>query len=405
MNILFLTSSFPRNRFDFHGHFVFRLAQELKKAGHNLAVLAPHAPKTKKKEDWNGIRINRFTYFFPYSLQKVAYRSGIGPNLKKSILARVQFPLFIVSQFIYLLLEIIRFKPKIIIAHWLFPQGFNAVIAALLFKKKTFLVLHGAALFALKRMPAGHLLAKFIIRHSYKVITVSQYLKKELDSLIGYNSAASVIPMGTDTDLFFPGSRTKSRKKLNLPLKVPLILFVGRLIDVKGPQYLIKAFKYVQTSLPRAQLLIIGTGNKRECLEQQTKKLGLQDHIHFLGRINPKKLPDYYRSVNLLVCPSVPTPLGEEAFGLTSVEAQACGIPVCVSRSGGLPENLPGGNSSSIFPPAKSRPMAKVIMNMLKNRSIKKKDIRLSALRFSWSVVRQKYLNLINKLEKSNHAK
>ncbi len=99
MKVCYLTTSYPRYLGDFPGGFHFWLHRELVKRGIEVHVVAPGADGVKGEEVWEGVRIHRFNYFFPYNLQRVAYRRGILANLRKDPWAWIGVPFFLLFFF------------------------------------------------------------------------------------------------------------------------------------------------------------------------------------------------------------------------------------------------------------------------------------------------------------------
>src|SRR5659263_191232 len=105
--ILILSSSFPRYDGDFAGNFVYELAKRLKLENLSVIIIAPNDSTTKFQENMNGLNVYRFPYFFPSNLQKLAYGGGISYNIKKSFLAKIQIPFFILFE-LFTTLKIVR---------------------------------------------------------------------------------------------------------------------------------------------------------------------------------------------------------------------------------------------------------------------------------------------------------
>ena len=153
----------------------------------------------------------------------------------------------------------------------------------------------------------------------------------------------SVIPPGVDLDVFRPGgpdARRTARRRLGLPQRHRLLLFVGRIQPLKAPDVLVRAAAELLRLEPgrRDDLLVAvvggpsGTGLERpEQLQLLTAELGLGDVVRFRPPASRPVLADWYRAADLVVVPS-----HSESFGLVAVEAQACGTPVVAARVGGL---------------------------------------------------------------------
>jgi glycosyltransferase involved in cell wall biosynthesis len=135
---------------------------------------------------------------------------------------------------------------------------------------------------------------------------------------------------GIDSQQFMPGDRQRARKALRLPMNAPLIGCSGRLEPVKGHHLLIEAL----TSMgDEVHLAIAGGGSLQETLRQQAMASGLLSRVHFLGHLD--SMPTFYQAIDLFCLPSY-----QEGFPLSSLEAQACGVPSLVTDAGGAAETL-----------------------------------------------------------------
>jgi hypothetical protein len=92
-----LTTGFPRREGDLAGNFVFFCCRALRARGLGISVVAPHTPGTPVTESIGGVPVRRFRYFYPSSLERVAYRDGTPANLRRSGLAWLGLPPFALS--------------------------------------------------------------------------------------------------------------------------------------------------------------------------------------------------------------------------------------------------------------------------------------------------------------------
>src|SRR5258706_12697368 len=148
--VLVLTSSFPRNSYDWWAQFVLNLHAHVNKENYETIIIAPHAPGAQLTETMLGIHVKRFPYFYPYSLEKLTSGSGILHSGKTSILAFIQIPTFIFMETLTAIAELSKQNYNIIHAHWIIPQGFIVCIGKFLYKKPLFITVHGSDLFGLK---------------------------------------------------------------------------------------------------------------------------------------------------------------------------------------------------------------------------------------------------------------
>lgn len=158
-----------------------------------------------------------------------------------------------------------------------------------------------------------------------------------------YGHSVTVIPNGVDPDRFHPSLRSgATRATLNVPAEAPLIVSTGRLVGWKGLHLILRALP----DLPGAHYLVIGDGEARPGLEDLARELGVMDRVRFAGEVRHDQLPALLACGDLFVQPSV----GEEAFGISVVEAMASGLPTLVSNQGGLREIVKEGVTGMLLP-------------------------------------------------------
>ncbi len=133
--------------------------------------------------------------------------------------------------------------------------------------------------------------------------------------------------------------------------ETPTILHVARLVDMKGTQYLIRAFRCLAQRHPDYNLVIIGDGPLRRSLCALTKRLQLERRVQFLGALPHAQVVAWMRRAAMLVLPSVETSTGRvEGLGMVVLEAAATGVPVVASRVGGIAEGVIDGQTGFLVP-------------------------------------------------------
>jgi D-inositol-3-phosphate glycosyltransferase len=195
----------------------------------------------------------------------------------------------------------------------------------------------------------------------------------EAASLVGLYDACpdnvAVVTPGVDLYNFTP-NRKDARYHLGIDPKKLVISFVGRIQPHKGPEVLIRAINEMMTHNPelRSVLQVFITGgasgvkNHEDIrMRELVNWLKLDDVIKFLEPLSREKLPDLYRSSDLVCVPSY-----SESFGLVALEAQACGTPVVASAVGGLRTAVADGISGVLVdghnPKAWSSVLARLLM-------------------------------------------
>jgi colanic acid/amylovoran biosynthesis glycosyltransferase len=191
-------------------------------------------------------------------------------------------------------------------------------------------------------------------------LTVSKFIKDKLleqgfppEKIINHYH-------GVDLDRFRPDNKIQ---------REPIVLFVGRLTEKKGCEYLIKAMAKVQSELPAVELVAIGDGPLKPKLEALAAKL--LHRYRFLGVQPPDTVKSWMNRASLLAAPSV-TASGGDSEGLPNVvlEAQAMGLPVVSTTHAGIPEGVIDGQTGFLTAERDVEGLAESSLRLLKNADL-----------------------------------
>ena len=279
---------------------------------------------------------------------KVAYGNGMPSNLKRSWMARIQLPVF----FLCFLVSTWKSARHVdyIHCHWL-PAG---LIGRLVQPKgcKMLLTLHH-----------GHKknsLFKWILKGVNVAVFNSSYTQEKTNAIFPVPKQEIIYP-GIDPNFFCPPEVSAVQEKLQ-------VLFVGRLIKLKGPDILLEAFLDVQNELENINisLVFVGEGPMRNELEQRVNEMQLTEKVTLKGQVGRQNLLEIYRESSVFIIPTILTPSGEsEGFGLSAVEASSCGLPVIGSASGGIKDIVDHGENGYLFEPSNVSELKSRLMDVL----------------------------------------
>jgi len=158
-----------------------------------------------------------------------------------------------------------------------------------------------------------------------------------------------IVAPGVERAFFAPGDQSGARAALNVPTGVPILLFVGRIQPLKGPDVAIRALHALGDH--DALLMIVGGASgsagdgEVERAHQLVDELGLHDQVVFVPPQPHHMLSTYYRAADVVIVPS-----RSESFGLVALEAAACGVPVVASAVGGLQSLVDHGETGFLVP-------------------------------------------------------
>jgi mannosylfructose-phosphate synthase len=217
----------------------------------------------------------------------------------------------------------------------------------------------------------------------------------------------AVIPPGYDDTRFFPVSpATRAALKRDLDLEGPVVLAVGRIADNKGYDLLVRAFVAVRSRVSARLMLAIGstdpTPGEREqveALRSLAGELGIADHVIFHDYIPDDQLADHYRAADVFALSS-----RYEPFGMTAVEAMACGTPAVVTTEGGLWEMVTWGLDALYADPFDPEAFGHALAMVLEYPRVAAQLARGGALRararFTWNGIAQQILGVLQTVER-----
>jgi len=152
------------------------------------------------------------------------------------------------------------------------------------------------------------------------------------------------------------------RKELGLPPDGPIVGTVGRLVPIKGLEWLLKAAPRILAEFPEACFVIIGDGPMLGELRELTSQLGIGLQVVFGGA--REDVPECLAAFDLFVLPSL-----NEGMGRVLLEAMAVGCPVVATRVGGIPDIVADGTTGLLVPPRNDRALAEAILTLLRDRA------------------------------------
>lgn len=262
------------------------------------------------------------------------------------------------------MLEVIEYeKLDLMHVHYAIPHAVSAYLAKQVRKKakkdiKFITTLHGTDITLVGLEPSFMPLVKFSIEESDGVTTVSRFLKEK--TLTNYNiqKDIEVIYNFIDSDLYKPIDDVCCRSHI-APNGEKILVHTSNFRPVKRVTDTIRVLEKVKKEIP-AKLVLIGDGPERSDCERLARELDLQKDVIFLGKQDALVEPLNASDVFLM-------PSQSESFGLSALEAMACGKPVVSSSVGGLPELILHNETGYIAEIGDIDRMAKYTIDLLTN--------------------------------------
>jgi colanic acid/amylovoran biosynthesis glycosyltransferase len=244
-----------------------------------------------------------------------------------------------------------RFRPDLIHAHFA-SGGCSAISLSRSLRVPLIVTLHGADVTVRgSNSTRYHELAK----QAALFICVSEFIRNRALELDFPAAKLIVHYIGIDRILFAPSVTTA---------KASGVLFVGRLVEKKGCEYLLRAMRLVQNDAVDSELTVIGDGPLRFILESLARKL--QIRCRFLGVQSSGTVREMLQTSRVFCVPSITAADGDsEGLGLVFAEAQSMGVPVVSTWHGGIPEVVSAGKTGLLVPERDHEALADALLAVL----------------------------------------
>lgn len=262
-------------------------------------------------------------------------------------------------------------------------------------KEKVFLLIHHVhqEVFRISLVPPLSWIALFLEKHimpivyrKTEVLTVSPSSKADIIAHKLTKRNPYVVYNGVNLDICTPGKKST----------FPTVLYLGRLTTAKSINILILAAQIVIQHVPKVKIIIAGDGPCKKNLVRIVKKLKLDNYISFTGKVSEQEKLKLYQQAWVFVNPSL-----IEGWGITTIEANACGTPVVASNVAGLRDAVHNPHSGVLVPYGNVEEFAKSITKLLTNATIRHRMSQESvywAKKFDWNHSANQLLTIINTL-------
>lgn len=277
-------------------------------------------------------------HFITYE-QPVRLSQGFHPNIYYHEVKVPTYPLFAFPPYETALAStmvsvINDYNLDLLHLHYAIPHASAAFFARQILRKAGkdipfITTLHGTDITLVGKDPTYEPVVTFSINESDAITAVSQSLKEDTLESFKIEKEIHVIPNFVDIKRFHQSDK-EHFKKMMAPNDEKILAHVSNFRAVKRVEDVVRVFHNVHQTVP-SKLLMIGDGPDRQRAEDLAKELNVYNDIRFLGK--QEQISEILSITDLFILPS-----SSESFGLSALEAMACGVPVISSNAGGLPE-------------------------------------------------------------------
>lgn len=219
--------------------------------------------------------------------------------------------------------------PDVVLSYWTDPDGTAALRWARRIGRPMALIVGGSDIMLLGQDPQRGPRMLDTIRGADLVLAVGSLIHDRLIAEGIDRERLRILRRGVDRSRFHPLDRGVARAELEIAPASAVLLWVGRMMPVKGLDVLIKALG--DSRLREVELVLVGDGPLRPRLERQTRAAGLESQVTFRGTVPPEALPRWYAAADIVVLPS-----RSEGVPNVLLEAKACGRPFIASDVGAI---------------------------------------------------------------------
>ena len=351
MRLLLITNVFPRPNQPNKGVFNLDMVRALAR-DHDIHVVSPISWVDEGRERWkgkgamaserraviDGIEIRYPRFFYPPKVLRAHYGRFLWLSTRGTIRRMLK-----------------AHPPDVVLGYWVHPDGEVAVRAAREAGVPSVILEGGSSVLVLSRDPSRRRCIQRVLQSASAVVTVSHDLRSKVIELGIASGAIHVVNRGVDVSIFSPGERAEARRRLGIPVEGRVLVWIGRMVHVKGLDILLEACSFLHARGVKFRLYLVGSGPLQQSLEAESRSRGLSGIISFVGQQSHKQLPDWYRAADLTLLPS-------RSEGIPNVlrESLACGTPFVASHVGGIPE-LSGEPWGRLVPPENPVALAEAV--------------------------------------------
>jgi glycosyltransferase involved in cell wall biosynthesis len=321
------------------------ISRRIAALGHRVTVLASSFKGSGEEEDIDGVRVIRcggkftFNFHVPGAIRRLERR---GPfDVIVDDINKIPFytPVYVR-------------RPLLALAHHLFGRTIFL---------ETILPLALYVFLSESLIPAVYKRTRFVV--------VSESTKEELVRRGLPAENIGIVYNAVDHSRYTPSDSAKPSR--------PLIGYVGRIKRYKRIDYLLHALKMVQARIPDVHLRVAGSGDYLDSLVALARRLGVDDRIDFMGFVSEQEKIDMLRDAHVVVNPS-----SKEGWGVTVIEANACGTPVIASDVPGLRDAVVDGETGFLVPYGDVEGFAARTIEVLEDDALRR---RLSGRAVEWA--------------------
>lgn len=355
MRVVHVVTAFPRDPTDPITPWLVELVRRQRAAGLDASVLAP-AYRGGPVQEGSDVPVRRYRYA-PAAFETLTHDETVPDRLRRSPWMAGLLPGYLIGGAMAAA-DIGRRAPEVVQVHWPLPHALHGAALRMASRGRTALVCSYYSVeirWVQSRLRWLLPILRWTVRTADAVTAISSTTEKAVRALV--DRPVVRIPYGATME---DEGDAVSRPAFSDegPLR---LLFVGRLVERKGVEILVRALSLLLPRRP-ANLTIVGEGAWEPRLRSETADLGLIEHVRFTGRLRTDQLAHEYSLADVFVLPAVVDAKGDtEGLGVVLLEALRFERPVVASDVGGIPDVVRNGETGWLVPAGNASALADAI--------------------------------------------
>lgn len=359
MKVLFIVTSFPRREDDVITPWMLETISRLRAVGVQATVYVS-SYRGLTDHEIHGIPVRRFRYFFR-RWERLSHEQTVPDQIRGNKLFILLVPFYLFFG-VWGLRRLVRSENfDVIHVHWPFPHGLIGYFAGRWARAPVVSQFHGVGLrWVRNKMPFFTPFLRWVLRNSRLVAANSSHTRTEIERL-GVPCRIEIVPYGSPV----PSLQHSEPDSSADPERVRKLLFVGRLVERKGLEFLIQAMRLIDCPFP-VNLDIVGRGPEESRLRALVDELGLAERVKFAGQLSSEELRKFYAACDCFVLPAIVDSKGDtEGLGVVLIEALSYHKPVVASGVGGIVDVIRHEETGLLVPEKDPEALAQAITRVL----------------------------------------
>ena len=380
MKVCTLTHTYPRFVGDINAPFVEHLMEHIAREDVEVSVLTAYDPEWNRKKEEKGIELRTYRYIWPERFHILGYSRTIEGNVRFKKRMLLLSPLLFIFAFIKYFRQVRKKKPDVLHAHWILPNGFISALVSLFTRVPLLIQLHGSDVFTAEKNILFRLMALFAASKARYIVSPSQNLTERLNNLSIFKknkitNKTGFVPNTVQANFLKDVTDekvTELRKKHGIPEGSTVLLAMGRMVYVKGFDYLLKAFKKVAQKNNNAILILAGGGVLFDEMKKLAKDLEISDRVIMPGAVMRNEVPVYFKLADMFIIPSITHESGAvDGLPVVVPEAMAASLTIIASKIGGIPDLVKDGELGILVEERNTEELANAMTKLINEPNLR----------------------------------